>query len=80
MANDSPSLNGHTFLHPPKPSQVWWEPQLVRHRLADGPLQVYNKGFILKGILEWGQDGWVEQVDYSAIALMYNQLTAPCVV
>ncbi len=76
MANDSPTLAGYTFKHPPKPSNVRWEPQLTRHRISDGSLAVYNKGFILKGILQWGTDGWIEQDDYSNIAVIYNQLTA----
>lgn len=76
MANDSPKLNNYTFLHPPKPIRVWYEPQLVKHTLSDGSLVIYNKGFILKGILEWGGDGWIEDDDYSNIAVMYNQLTA----
>ena len=75
MANDSPKLNGYTFKHPPKPAVVYWEPQLVKHKLSDGSMAVYNKGFILKGRLEWGENGWIEQEDYSAIAVMYNQLT-----
>ena len=77
--NDSPTLHGYTFIHPPKPSQVFWEPQLVRHKLSDGTTVVYNKGFILKGKLEWGKEGWIEQDDYSAIETMYNQLTATAV-
>ncbi len=76
MAYDSPTLNGHTFKHPPKPATIFWEPQLVRHKLSDGSLVVSNKGFILKGTLEWGRDGWVNQDDYSNITVMFNQLTA----
>ena len=79
MANDSPKLNGYVFKHPPKPSECSWEPQLVKHKLSDGTVAVYNKGFILKGTLSWGKDGWVEQDDYSNIALMYNQLTGTAV-
>ena len=75
MANDSPKLAGYTFKHPPKPANVFWEPQLIKHRLSDGTMAVYNKGFILKGELIWGDNGWVEQDDYSNIAVMFNQLT-----
>lgn len=79
MANDSPSLNGYTFKHPPKPAKVWWEPKLTRHQLSDGSVAVYNKGFILRGTLEWGNAGWIDADDYSNVAVMYNQLTATCV-
>ena len=73
--SDAPRLNGYTFKHPPKPINVWWEPQLLKHQLADGSMAVYNKGFILKGKLEWGSNGWIEQDEYSNIAVMFNQLT-----
>ena len=76
MANDSPTLAGYTFKHPPKPARIWWEPNLIKHRLSDGTLAVYKKGFILKAELIWGSDGWIDQDDYSNIAIMYNQLTA----
>lgn len=76
MAYDSPKINGYTFKHPPKPADVYWELQLVKHRLSDGSLAVYNKGFILKGKLEWGSNGWLEQADYSNVVVMYNQLSA----
>jgi len=79
MANDSPKLNGYTFKHPPKPATVYWEPQHVKHTLSDGSLAITNKGFILKGTLEWGPNGWLEQADYSGVMDMYNQLTATCV-
>jgi len=75
MANDSPKLNGYTFIHPPKPSEVYWAPQYVKHKLSDGSLAVYNKGYILKGKLFWSSQGWLEQGDYSAVQVMYNQLT-----
>ena len=55
---------------------VWWEPQMIEHRLSDGSLAVYNKGFILKGVLSWGSDGWIDSDEYSNVAVMYNQLTA----
>jgi hypothetical protein len=76
MAYDSPKLDNYTFKHPPKPMNVAWFPQLVKHQLADGSLAVYNKGFILKGSLEWGRDGWIDQDDYSNIAVMFTSLTA----
>lgn len=79
MANDSPTLNGFTFRHAPKPANVFWEPQFVQHKLSDGTVAVYNKGFILKGSLEWSSDGWIDNDEYSNVALMYNQLTATCV-
>jgi hypothetical protein len=79
VANDAIKLNGFTFKHPPKPSNVVWEPQLVRHRLSDGSMAVYNKGFILKGTLEWSNDGWIDADELSNITIMYNQLTATCV-
>ena len=75
MANDSPKLNNYTFKHPPKPSECWWEPMLVKNSLSDGATVVYNKGFKLVGKLEWGKNGWVDQDDYSNIAVMYNELT-----
>lgn len=76
MANDTVKIAGFTFTHPPKPIRVWWESQLIEHRLADGSLTVYNKGFILKGILEWGSAGWIDDDEYSNVAVMYNQSTA----
>ena len=76
MANDAPKLAGYTFSHPPKPSMVYWEPQYAQIKLSDGSLAVYNKGFILKATLTWGPDSWLEQDVYSALAVMYNQLTA----
>ena len=79
MAYDSPKLAGYTFLHPPMPSDVYWEPQLVKHSLSDGTTVVYNKGFKLVGKLTWGKKGWIEQADYSAIAVMYNQMTGTAV-
>ncbi len=76
MANDSPKLAGYTFIHPPKPYRVWWEPQYIQHRLSDGGLATINKGFILKGVLEWGEEGWMKQADYSSVAVVFNQATA----
>lgn len=75
MANNAPKLHGFTFTHHPK-AEVYWEPQYVKHRLSDGQLVTYNKGWILKGSLEWGSEGWLDQSEYSAVAVMYNQLTA----
>ncbi len=74
MAGDAPKLNGFLFKHPPI-SQVFWEPQLVRHRLSDGTMARPNKGFILKGELTWGRDGWIDDDEYSNVAVMFNQLT-----
>jgi len=76
MSLDAPKLAGFTFTHPPKPINVWWEPQLIKHQLSDGSVAVYNKGFILKGVMEWGNDGWIGQDEYSNVAVMYNQFTA----
>ena len=76
MANDSPKLAGHIFNIPPKPYRAWWEPNLIKHRLSDGSLAVYKKGFILKVELQWGENGWLKDGDYSAVTQMYNQLTA----
>ena len=76
MANDSCSIAGHTFRHPPKPLNVWYEPQYVKHTLSDGSLAIYNKGFILKGSMEWGSDGWIDNEDYSAVVDIFNSLTA----
>ena len=76
MAYDSPALAGHTFRHPPKPLNCWYEPQYVKHTLSDGSLAVYNKGFILKGSMEWGSDGWIDNEDYSAVVDIFNSLTA----
>ena len=72
---DAPKLNGFTFRHPPKPANVFWELQLVRHKLSDGTMAVSNKGMVLKGTLEWGSDGWIDQDEYSNVTVMYNQLT-----
>ena len=74
--NDAPKINGFTFTHPPKPANVFWELQLVRHKLSDGTMAVSNKGMGLKGTLEWGSDGWIDQDEYSNVTVMYNQLTA----
>jgi len=74
MAQNAPKLAGFTFTHHPK-ATVYWEPQLVTHKLSDGCKVVYNKGFILKGVLEWGSEGWLNQEEYSAVMTMYNQLT-----
>jgi len=76
VANDSCSIAGHTFRHPPKPLNVWYEPQYVKHTLSDGSLAIYNKGFILKGSMEWGSDGWIDAEDYSAVVDIFNSLTA----
>lgn len=76
MAFDSPKIGGYVFKIPPKPIEVYWEPQLTKNQLADGHTVVYNKGFILKGELQWGRDGWCDNDDYSNIAVLYNQFTA----
>ena len=76
MANNAPKLNGFTFTHPPETVEVSWEPQLVKHKLADGALAVYNKGFKLLGKLKWNGNSWLTQPEYSAVMDMYNQLTA----
>ena len=76
MAHDSPKLAGYTFKHPPTEIDVYWEPQLIQHRLSDGSLASYNKGFILKGKFGWGRDSWIDGDEYSNIAVMYNQLTS----
>jgi len=73
--NDAPKLAGHTFSRAPSSYNVWWEPNLVSHRLADGGLVTYKKGFILKAKLEWSEN-WVDNDDYSALTTMFNQLTA----
>ena len=73
---DSISLNGYTFKHPPTQLDVSWEPQRIKHTLSDGTLITYNKGFILKGNLGWGEGGWIDDDEYSNIAVMYNQNTA----
>ena len=78
MANDAPKLNGFNFKHPPKPADVYWEPNLVQHRLSDGTLVSYKKGFTLKGKLSWGKEGWIDADEYSNVVAMYNQLTATC--
>ena len=78
MANDSPTLNGYTFKIPPKPSRVSWDRVLVKHRLSDGQLATYTKGYILKGTLSWGANGWINDDDYSNVAVMYNELSATC--
>ena len=75
MAYDSPKLAGYTFNHPPKPSDVSWEPMLAKHKLSDGATVIYNKGFKLVGKLEWGKSGWIDQDDYSNITVMFNELT-----
>jgi hypothetical protein len=75
MANDAPKLNGFNFTHPPDSINVYWEPQLIKHELADGSLAVYNKGFILKGSLEWAET-WLNADEYSNVTVMYNEFTA----
>ena len=75
MGFDAPTIAGFTFTHPPKPANVFWELQLVRHKLSDGTMAVSNKGMVLKGTLEWGSDGWIDQDEYSNVTVMYNQLT-----
>ena len=76
MANDAPTLDNFTFRHPPKPANVFWEPQLVEQRLSDGSLVSHSKGFILKGELVWGDDGWIDGDEYSNVAVMVASLTA----
>ena len=75
MANDIPKIHGITFTHAPKVYAVW-ESQLKKHTLANGQSIVYNMGYVLRGKLEWGEDGWVDENELSNIASMYNQLTA----
>ena len=79
MANDSPTLAGHTFKHPPLPYRAFWEPNIVGHRLSDGSVATFKKGFVFKAVLEWGDGSWIDGDDYSNIAVMYNQLTGTAV-
>ena len=76
MAYDSPKLGGYIFKHPPTINDVYWDTQLVTHELSDGSKAVYNKGFILKGKLGWGDGSWIDADDYSNVTVLYNQLTA----
>ena len=74
--HDAPKINGFTFTHPPTDINVYWQPQYTHHRLADGSLATYNKGFILKGSLGWGNGSWIDEDEFSNVVAMYNQLTA----
>ena len=74
--HDAPKINGYTFKHPPTETDVYWEPQYTHHRLADGSLATYNKGFILKGKIGWGKGSWIDEDEMSNVVAMYNQLTA----
>lgn len=73
---DSPKFAGYTFTHPPLPYEAYWEPNFIEHRLADGTVKMYKKGFTLKAKLSWGEGSWLTQDDYSALTTMFNQLTA----
>jgi len=75
MANDSPKLHGFTFTHQPDVVNAYWEPQIIQHRLSDGIMATYNKGYILKCELRWSQS-WIDKDELSNVAVMYNQNTA----
>lgn len=78
MANDFTKFAGITFKRPPN-IRLWWEPNTISHRLADGAMATYKRNFTLKGEMEWGGNGWCSYDDWSNIAAMYNQLTATAV-
>lgn len=74
--NDAPKLNNYTFSRAPNPANVRWERILVQHDLSDGASVVYDKGYVLKGTLEWSSEGWLTIDDASNIVAMFNEATS----
>jgi len=73
--HDSPELRGYTFSHPPSKNEVEWEKIIVKHKLANGAIRTYFKGFRPKFKIEW-DESWVNEDDFSNIVAMYNDNSA----
>jgi hypothetical protein len=40
---------------------------MIQHRLSDGGIAKYNKGYVLKGVLQWGENSWIDDEELSGI-------------
>ena len=75
MAHDAPKLRNYTFSHPPDKFEIWWDKVEQQHRLSDGSLRKYTKGFLFRFSFGWSKN-WLNEDDYSNICIIYNETSA----
>ena len=75
MANDSPTLRGYTFSIPPSKNEITYDKIFQKHKLANGAIRTYFKGYRAKCTFEW-QDSWLDEDDFSNLCVIYNDTSA----
>ena len=71
MANETFSLHGTQLTHPPMPMKVWWDKHNVIHKLADGSIREYIKGYKLIADIRY-QENWINSGDYATLLAASN--------
>ena len=73
--HDAPTLRGYTFSRPPSENTVEWEKIFIKHKLANGAIRTYFKGYRPYFTLRW-KDEWLTADDFSNLCVIYNDTSA----